>query len=141
LRNGGANVIAFTERFERGTDDEVWLGEVRDKGWLLFTRDDRWRYHRAELLAIIAEGCRDRGAERTARAVHLQGDAGRGRHRVSVAEVQVSGAALIVGTIPPILARRLQPPPSREVAGTTTYLYFFGYTGVIRVTLVRQRSE
>jgi hypothetical protein len=48
------NVISFTERFERGVDDEVWLGQVRDKRWLLFTRDDRWHYHRAELLALIA---------------------------------------------------------------------------------------
>lgn len=47
------NVISFTERFPRGTDDEVWLTQVRDRRWLLFTRDDRWHYHRAELLAII----------------------------------------------------------------------------------------
>ena len=47
------NAIAFTERFERGTDDETWLGHVRDRGWLLFTRDDRWHHHRAELLALI----------------------------------------------------------------------------------------
>ena len=53
LRNAGVNVIAFPERFTRGTDDEVWLAEVRDRKWLLFTRDDRWRYNRTELLALI----------------------------------------------------------------------------------------
>lgn len=58
LRNAGVNVISFTERFARGTDDETWLSQVRDRGWLLFTRDDRWHYHRAELLAIIAAQAR-----------------------------------------------------------------------------------
>lgn len=53
LRNAGVNVITFTERFSRGTHDELWLKEVHDRGWLLFTRDDRWHYHRSELLAII----------------------------------------------------------------------------------------
>ena len=58
MRDGGVNVIAFTERFARGTEDETWLAQVRDRGWLLFTRDDRWRYHRAELRAIIAARAR-----------------------------------------------------------------------------------
>jgi len=58
LRNAGVNVIAFTDRFERGTEDEVWLAQVRNRNWLLFTRDDRWRYNRAELLAIIAARAR-----------------------------------------------------------------------------------
>jgi hypothetical protein len=39
------NVIAF-------------IGQVRARGWLLFTRDDRWHYHRTELLAIIAARAR-----------------------------------------------------------------------------------
>jgi hypothetical protein len=52
------NVIAFTERFTRGTEDELWLVQVRDRGWLLFTRDDRWHHHRAELLAIVAARAR-----------------------------------------------------------------------------------
>jgi hypothetical protein len=52
------NVIAFTERFARGTHDETWLAQARDRGWLLFTRDDRWHYHRAELLALIAARAR-----------------------------------------------------------------------------------
>lgn len=54
LRNAAVNVIRFTERFARGTEDETWLTEVRDRDYLLFTRDDRWHYHRAEPLAIIA---------------------------------------------------------------------------------------
>jgi len=58
LRNAGVNVIAFTERFDRGTDDETWLSQVGDRRWLLFTRDDRWHYHRAELLAIVAARAR-----------------------------------------------------------------------------------
>ena len=58
LRNAGANVIAFTERFERGTEDEIWLGQIRDRNWLLFTRDDRWRHNRAELLAVISARAR-----------------------------------------------------------------------------------
>lgn len=58
LRAGGVNVIGFTERFARGTEDEIWLGEVRDRGWLLFTRDDRWHHHRAELLALISARAR-----------------------------------------------------------------------------------
>jgi PIN like domain len=52
------NAIAFTERFARGTHDDVWLAQVRDRDWLLFTRDDRWHYHRAELLALIAARAR-----------------------------------------------------------------------------------
>lgn len=51
-------MIAFTERFDRGTEDEIWLQQVRDRNWLLFTRDDRWQYHRAELLAIISARAR-----------------------------------------------------------------------------------
>src|SRR5205814_7027428 len=36
LRNAGANVITFTERFERGTEDEIWLGQIREAAphWL-----------------------------------------------------------------------------------------------------------
>lgn len=36
----------------------MWLEHVRDRNWLLFTRDDRWHHHRAELLAIIAARAR-----------------------------------------------------------------------------------
>ena len=52
------NVIAFTERFDRGVEDEVWLEQIRGRGWLLFTRDNRWHHHRAELLAMIAARAR-----------------------------------------------------------------------------------
>jgi hypothetical protein len=58
LPNAAVNVIRFAERFARGTEDETWLTEVRDRNYLLFTRDDRWHYHRAELLAIIAARAR-----------------------------------------------------------------------------------
>ena len=58
LRNAGVDVITFTGRFLSGTDDETRLYEVRDRRWLLFTRDDRWHYHRAELLALIAARAR-----------------------------------------------------------------------------------
>jgi PIN like domain len=58
LRHAGVNVITFTERFARGTEDEIWLDQVRDRGWLLFTRDNRWHHHRAELLAIISARAR-----------------------------------------------------------------------------------
>ncbi len=58
LRNAAVNVITFTERFARGAEDEVWLGQVRDRGWLLFTRDTGWHRNRAELLSIISARAR-----------------------------------------------------------------------------------
>lgn len=52
LRDAGATVERATERFPRGTPDEVWLAEAGRKRWVVLTRDQRIRYRQLEVLAL-----------------------------------------------------------------------------------------
>jgi hypothetical protein len=54
LRDAGAIVQRLTERFPRGTPDEVWLAEAGRNGWVVLTRDKRIRYRQLERLALQA---------------------------------------------------------------------------------------
>jgi predicted nuclease of predicted toxin-antitoxin system len=52
LREAGASVERATERFPRGTADEIWLAEAGRNRWVVLTRDKRIRYRQLELLAL-----------------------------------------------------------------------------------------
>lgn len=52
LRDAGANIERATERFPRGTPDEVWLAEAGRRQWIVLTRDQRIRYRQLELVAL-----------------------------------------------------------------------------------------
>jgi len=54
LRNAGVDVRRLTQKFERGTDDQVWLQHAGAKGWIVLTRDKRIRYRQLELGALQA---------------------------------------------------------------------------------------
>lgn len=54
LRDAGATVQRLTERFPKGTPDEVWLAEAGRNGWVVLTRDKRIRYRQLERLALQA---------------------------------------------------------------------------------------
>jgi len=54
LRDAGATVQRLTDRFPKGTPDEVWLAEAGRNGWVVLTRDKRIRYRQLERLALQA---------------------------------------------------------------------------------------
>ena len=54
LREAGAAVIRLTERFDKGTPDQVWLAEAGRNRWIVLTRDKRIRYRQLERLALHA---------------------------------------------------------------------------------------
>jgi hypothetical protein len=54
LRDAGATVQRLTDRFSKGTPDEVWLAEAGRNGWVVLTRDKRIRYRQLERLALQA---------------------------------------------------------------------------------------
>ena len=53
LRDAGVRVEVHTDHFPRGTKDEVWLGEVGRKGWIVLTKDARIRYREVERIALL----------------------------------------------------------------------------------------
>lgn len=53
--NSGANVVPLFDEFERGTPDPVWLPVVASRGWILLTKDDKWRYRHEEMMILIRE--------------------------------------------------------------------------------------
>ena len=54
LREAGAAVERLTERFPKGTQDEVWLAEAGRNDWIVLTRDKRIRCRQLERLALQA---------------------------------------------------------------------------------------
>jgi len=54
LREAGARVERSTDRFAKGTRDEVWLAAAGHNGWIVLTRDKRIRYRQLERLALQA---------------------------------------------------------------------------------------
>ena len=54
LRDAGAAVERLTERFPKGTLDEIWLAEAGRNGWVVLTRDKRIRYRELERLTLQA---------------------------------------------------------------------------------------
>lgn len=58
LTGAGAEVVRLTQRFPRGTQDEVWLAEAGRQGWAVLTRDKRIRYRPLEKMALQGAGVR-----------------------------------------------------------------------------------
>lgn len=53
LDAAGIPYVPHHAHFVHDTPDEVWLAAVRDNGWLILTRDQRIRYRKNELSALI----------------------------------------------------------------------------------------
>ncbi|HEV8659135.1 MAG TPA: hypothetical protein VGS96_10950 [Thermoanaerobaculia bacterium] len=53
MRDAGAQVVPLFDEFERGTPDPVWLPVVTSRGWILLTKDDKWRYRHEEMMILI----------------------------------------------------------------------------------------
>ena len=58
LRAAGEKVRVHDDCFAPGTQDQVWLRAVGEKGWVLLTKDSRIRYRRNEMEALLSSGTR-----------------------------------------------------------------------------------
>jgi hypothetical protein len=56
MRSAGAGVRHAGEAFPFGTADEIWLSEAGKKRWIVLTRDQKIRWRRLELDALLAAG-------------------------------------------------------------------------------------
>ena len=54
LRAAGAEVRVHDEFFPQDAKDEVWLGEVGRRGWVVLTKDKHIRYRQVEIQALLA---------------------------------------------------------------------------------------
>lgn len=52
LRAAGATVERLTDRFPKGTPDEIWLAYAGSRNCIVLTRDKRIRYRQLERLAL-----------------------------------------------------------------------------------------
>jgi hypothetical protein len=72
MRAAGLSVRVLKEEFHEGALDEEWLPKAIARGWILLTKDDRWRFHRVEREILVS--AKGRGfvfVSRTARAVEI----------------------------------------------------------------------
>ena len=53
MRLAGLSVVPLFDEFDRGTPDPVWLPVVTRRGWILLTKDDKWRYRHEEMMILI----------------------------------------------------------------------------------------
>jgi predicted nuclease of predicted toxin-antitoxin system len=58
LRQAGFNIEVHDDHFAQDATDEEWLAAVGKDGWVVFTKDQRIRYHTRELGALISHGVR-----------------------------------------------------------------------------------
>lgn len=58
LRETGEEVRVHDEHFPQDTRDEVWLGDVGKRGWVVLTKDKHIRYRAVELHALRAANVR-----------------------------------------------------------------------------------
>jgi predicted nuclease of predicted toxin-antitoxin system len=58
LREAGLNIEVHDSHFAQDATDEEWLAAVGKNGWVVFTKDQRIRYHSRELGALISHGVR-----------------------------------------------------------------------------------
>ncbi len=58
LRRAGLNIEVHDDHFAQDAADEDWLAAVGKDGWVVFTKDQRIRYHTRELGALISHGVR-----------------------------------------------------------------------------------
>ena len=52
LSKAGANIEIHDDHFLIDANDDVWLSEVGKKGWMVITKDKRFKNHKLELEAI-----------------------------------------------------------------------------------------
>jgi predicted nuclease of predicted toxin-antitoxin system len=58
LREAGLTVEIHDDHFARDEQDHVWLRAVGERGWIVFTKDQRLRYRPIEIAALRASGSR-----------------------------------------------------------------------------------
>jgi hypothetical protein len=58
LRAAGEAVKVHHDCFPPGTQDQVWLRAVGEKGWVILTKDSQIRYRRNEMEALLSSGAR-----------------------------------------------------------------------------------
>ena len=58
LRAAGFKAEHKDDHFAQNTDDEIWMQEVGHRGWVVFTRDTRMRFHPNERAAVINSSLR-----------------------------------------------------------------------------------
>ncbi len=58
LREAGEEVRAHDDHFAQDTRDEVWLGDVGQRGWVVLTKDKHIRYRAVEIHALRAANVR-----------------------------------------------------------------------------------
>jgi len=58
MRSAGLDVKVLKEEFQAGALDENWLPIAVAKGWILLTKDDRWRFRSAEKEILINANAR-----------------------------------------------------------------------------------
>lgn len=58
MRSSGLDVKVLKEEFHAGALDEDWLPVAIEKGWILLTKDDRWRFRPAEKEILINANAR-----------------------------------------------------------------------------------
>ena len=49
LRQAGLNIEVHDDHFKQDAADEEWLAAVGKEGWVVFTKDQKIRYHPREL--------------------------------------------------------------------------------------------
>jgi predicted nuclease of predicted toxin-antitoxin system len=54
----GAIVHLHDDHFDQGVDDEIWLTEVGELGWIVLTKDKAIRYRAIEREALLNAGIR-----------------------------------------------------------------------------------
>ncbi len=58
LRQASLNIEVHDDHFKQDAIDEEWLAAVGKDGWVVFTKDQKIRYHTRELGALISHGVR-----------------------------------------------------------------------------------
>ena len=53
LRGAGARVEVHDDHFPRNAQDEEWLSEAAQRGWIILTKDKRIRYRSNERTALM----------------------------------------------------------------------------------------
>ena len=53
LRDAGVQVKVLKEEFHAGAKDVEWLPIAANNGWILLTKDTKWRYHTEEKEILV----------------------------------------------------------------------------------------
>ena len=54
----GEEVLVHNEQFPQDTRDDVWLGDVGQRGWVVLTKDKHIRYRAIEVHALLPANVR-----------------------------------------------------------------------------------